>query len=35
VKKWIADEHFSTVIPSDPKITSGKVVARSDGVTVS
>ena len=35
VKKWIADEHFSTVIPSDPKITSGKVVARSNGVTVS
>ena len=35
VKKWIADEHFSTVIPSDPKITSGKVVAHSDGVTVS
>src|SRR4029077_21135941 len=35
VKKWIADEHFSTVIPRDPKITSGKVVARSNGVPVS
>jgi hypothetical protein len=35
VKKWIADEHFSTVIPSDPKITSGKVVASSNGVTAS
>jgi hypothetical protein len=33
--KWINDEHFSTVIPSAPKITSGKVVARSNGVTVS
>jgi hypothetical protein len=35
VSKWINDEHFSTVIPSAPKITSGKVVARSNGVTVS
>jgi len=33
--KWIDDEHFSTVIPSAPKITSGKVVARSNAVTVS
>jgi hypothetical protein len=33
--KWINDEHFSTVIPSAPTITSGKVVARSgNGVTV-
>jgi hypothetical protein len=32
--KWINDEHFSTVIPSPPKITNGKVVARSNGVTV-
>ena len=31
--KWITDEHFSTVIPSAPKITSGKVVARSNGAT--
>jgi len=35
VSKWINDEHFSTVIPSAPKITNGKVVERSNGVTVS
>ena len=29
--KWITDEHFSTVIPTAPKITNGKVVARSNG----
>ena len=29
---WINDEHFSTVIPGAPKITSGKVVAHSDRV---
>ena len=35
VSKWINDEHFSSVIPSAPKITSGKVVARSgNGITV-
>jgi hypothetical protein len=33
--KWIEEEQFSTVIPSAPKITSGKVVARSNGVTAS
>jgi hypothetical protein len=33
--KWINDERFSTVIPSAPKITSGRVVARSNGVTAS
>jgi hypothetical protein len=33
--KWINDEHFSTVIPTAPKITSGKVVARSNGITAS
>ena len=33
--KWINDEQFSAVIPSAPKITSGKVVAHSNGVTVS
>ena len=32
VKNWISDENFSTVIPNAPKITSGKVVAHSDGV---
>ena len=35
VAKWINDEHFGTAIPSAPKITSGKVVARSDAVAVS
>ena len=35
VSKWINDEHFSTVIPSAPKITSGRVVARSNGVATS
>ena len=35
VAQWINDEDFSTVIPSAPKITSGKVVARSNGVTSS
>jgi len=35
VSQWINDEHFGTVIPSPPKITSGKVVARSDLVTAS
>ena len=33
--KWINDEHFTTVIPSAPKTTSGKVVANSNGVTAS
>ncbi len=33
VTKWITDEHLDTAIPNAPKITSGKVVARS-GVTV-
>jgi hypothetical protein len=32
VTKWISDENFSTVIPNEPKITSGKVVAHSDRV---
>ena len=32
VTKWISDENFSTVIPNAPKITSGKVVAHSDGL---
>jgi hypothetical protein len=35
VTKWINDEHFGTAIPSAPKITSGKVVARSSLVTTS
>lgn len=35
VSKWIDDERFSSVLPNAPKITSGKVVARSNGVTAS
>ena len=33
VAKWITDENFNTAIPNAPKITSGKVVAHSNGVT--
>jgi len=32
VTKWIADENFNSLIPNPPKITSGKVVAHSNGV---
>src|SRR4029453_1763803 len=32
VTKWISDENFNTVIPNAPRITSGKVVAHSDGI---
>jgi hypothetical protein len=32
VTKWISDENFNTVIPNPPKITSGKVVAHSNGI---
>lgn len=35
VSKWITDESFSGVLPNAPKITSGEVVAHSNGVTVS
>jgi hypothetical protein len=34
VAKWITDENFNTVIPNAPKITSGKVVAHSNGIAV-
>jgi hypothetical protein len=34
VAKWITDENFSTVIPNAPKITTGRVVAQSNGVAV-
>ena len=34
VSKWITDENFTTAIPNAPKITSGKVVAHSNGVAV-
>jgi hypothetical protein len=32
VAKWISDEEFDTVIPNAPEITSGKVVAQSNGL---
>jgi hypothetical protein len=32
VEKWITDEDFTQAIPHSPKITSGKVVAQSNGV---
>ncbi len=32
VSKWITDEKLDSAIPNPPKITSGKVVARSDRV---
>jgi hypothetical protein len=35
VEKWITDENFASAIPNAPKITSGRVVAHSNGVTVS
>ena len=34
VSEWIADENLNTAIPNAPKITSGKVVAQSNGVAV-
>ena len=33
VKNWISDENFGMALPNAPKITSGKVVAHSNGVT--
>ena len=34
VTTWIRDEKLETLIPNAPKITSGQVVAHSNGVTV-
>jgi hypothetical protein len=34
VATWIRDEKFETMIPNEPKITSGKVVASSNGFTL-
>ena len=34
VATWIRDEKLDTMIPNEPKITSGKVVAHSDRVLV-
>jgi hypothetical protein len=33
VATWIRDEKLETMIPNAPKITSGEVIAQSDGVT--
>ena len=34
VATWIRDENLSTLIPNEPKITLGNVVAHSDRVLV-
>ena len=34
VATWLRDEELDTVIPNEPKITSGKVVVHSDRVLV-
>ena len=34
VSDWIRDEKLDTMIPNEPKITSGKLVAHSDRVPV-
>jgi hypothetical protein len=34
VATWIRDEKLDTIIPNEPKITSGRVVATSDRVLV-
>jgi hypothetical protein len=34
VATWIGDERLETLIPNEPKITSGKVVVHSDRVLV-
>jgi hypothetical protein len=31
VARWIRDEKLDTLIPGEPKITSGKVIAQSNG----
>ena len=32
VATWIREESFSSMFPNEPKITSGKVIAQSNGV---
>jgi hypothetical protein len=34
VARWIREEKLETMIPNEPKITSGEVVAHGNGVTV-
>jgi hypothetical protein len=34
VATWIREENLGTIIPNEPKITSGRIVAQSDRVLV-
>ena len=34
VATWIRDENLNAILPNEPKITSGKIVAQSNGVAV-
>jgi hypothetical protein len=34
VTTWIREEKLETILPNEPKITSGKIVAHSDRVLV-
>ena len=34
VATWIRDEKLETIIPNEPKITSGQVIAHRNGMTV-
>jgi hypothetical protein len=34
VTTWIREEKLDTILPNEPKITSGKIVAHSDSVLV-
>lgn len=34
VATWLRDENLSAIVPNEPKITSGKIVAQSNGVAV-
>jgi hypothetical protein len=34
VRSWIQEEKFETLMPNEPKITSGKVIVQSNGLAV-
>ncbi len=34
VATWIRDENLNAIVPNEPKITSGRIVAQSNGVAV-
>ena len=34
VTSWIHDEKLETLMPNEPKITSGKIIAQSNGLAV-